>query len=59
MKNLFKILIPIFLLSFLFSEKQIKTKCKYTGDCEFTMFGPGVEKIFDEVKFLFPEKKAN
>ncbi len=38
-------------------EKQIKTKCKYTGDCEFTMFGPGVEKIFDEVKFLFPEKK--
>ena len=40
-------------------EKKIKTKCKLNGDCEFVMYGPGVEKIFDEVKELFPNKKTS
>ena len=35
-------------------EKKIKTKCKLNGDCEFVMYGPGVEKIFDEVKEFYP-----
>ena len=25
--------------------------------CDFIMYGPGVEKIFDEIKEIFPEKK--
>ncbi|MAW17348.1 MAG: primosomal protein N' [Candidatus Pelagibacter sp. TMED272] len=40
-------------------EKEMKTKCKSMGLCEFTMYGPGVEKIFDETKDLFPEKRIN
>ena len=40
-------------------EKKIKTKCKLNGDCEFVMYGPGVEKIYDEVKELFPNKKIS
>ncbi len=38
-------------------EKKIKNKCKLNGTCDFIMYGPGVEKIFDEVKGIFPEKK--
>ncbi len=40
-------------------EKKIKTKCKSTGNCEFIMYGPGVEKIFEEIKEIFPNKKIN
>ena len=40
-------------------EKQIKTKCKSTGNCEFIMYGPGVEKIFEEINKIFPDKKIN
>ena len=40
-------------------EKTIKTKCKSKGSCEFIMYGPGVEKIFDEIKEIFPNKKIN
>ena len=40
-------------------EKKIKTKCKSTGNCEFIMYGPGVEKIFEEIKKIFPDKKIN
>ena len=40
-------------------EKTIKTKCKSEGDCEFVMYGPGVEKVFEEVKELFPDKKIS
>ncbi len=39
-------------------EKQINVDCTKIGKCEFTMYGPGVEKIFDEVKELFPNKKS-
>ena len=31
-------------------EKDIKNKCTLDKSCEFIMYGPGVEKIFDEVK---------
>ena len=31
-------------------EKKIKTKCKSGKYCEFIMYGPGVEKIFEEAK---------
>ena len=40
-------------------EKEIKGKCKFNGNCEFIMYGPGVEKIFEEVKEIFPDKKIN
>ncbi len=38
-------------------KREIKTKCKSNGYCEFIMYGPGVEKIFEEVKDIFPSKK--
>ena len=38
-------------------EKTIDVNCKTEGDCQFVMYGPGVEKIFYEVKELFPDKK--
>ncbi len=41
------------------SEKEIKKKCKSKGYCEFIMYGPGVEKIFEEIKEIFPNKKIN
>jgi len=39
-------------------EKKIKNKCKEEGDCKFIMYGPGVEKIFDEVQNIFPKNKV-
>ena len=38
-------------------EREIKSKCEKKGICEFLMYGPGVEKIFEEVKEIFPDKK--
>ena len=40
-------------------EKEIKSKCKLNDDCDFIMYGPGVEKIFEEVKEIFPKKKID
>ena len=40
-------------------KKKIKEKCKIEGNCEMIMYGPGVEKIFDETKKIFPGKKIN
>ena len=40
-------------------EKEIMTKCKSENYCDFIMYGPGVEKIFDETKEIFPDKKIN
>ncbi len=37
-------------------EKKIQNKCKAKGLCDFIMYGPGVEKIFEEVKDIFPTK---
>ena len=40
-------------------EKKIKIKCKSKDNCEFIMYGPGVEKIYEEVKDMFPKKKVS
>ncbi len=40
------------------SEKKISNKCKDGKICDFIMFGPGVEKIYDEVTKLFPSNKV-
>ena len=40
-------------------ERQIKSKCKKENFCDFIMYGPGVEKIFEEVKAIFPNKRIN
>ncbi len=40
-------------------EREIKTKCKEKDFCDFIMYGPGVEKIYDEVKNFFPKHIVN
>ena len=40
-------------------EKKIERKCETKGNCDFIMYGPGVEKIYEEVNELFPNKKTN
>ena len=40
-------------------EKKIEIKCKLEKNCEFVMYGMGVEKIFDEIREIFPHKKVN
>ena len=37
-------------------EKKIDNICNKGNGCEFIMYGPGVEKIFEEVKDIFPNK---
>ena len=38
-------------------KTSIKNKCKDINSyCDFQMYGPGVEKIFSELKVIFPEK---
>ena len=37
----------------------MEIKCKSDGHCEFIMYGPGVEKIYDEIKKLFPSRKVS
>ena len=38
-------------------EKKISENCKEGEKCEFVMYGPGVEKIFEEVSKIFPSNK--
>ncbi len=40
-------------------EKEIKNKCKEKEFCNFVMYGPGVEKIYEEAKEIFQNKKIN
>ena len=40
-------------------ERKIETNCKTAGLCEFIKYGHGVEKIFEEVKDIFPQKKIS
>ncbi len=40
------------------SEKNISNKCKEGKICDFVMYGPGVEKIYEEVSKIFPSKKV-
>ena len=39
-------------------EKKINNKCKEEGNCNFIMYGPGVEKIYEEVRNIFPNNKV-
>ncbi len=40
------------------SEKKLLNKCKDEKICDFIMYGPGVEKIYEEVSKIFPDKKV-
>ena len=40
------------------SEKEIKISCKNNNYCDFNMYGPGVEKIYEEVKKIFPDNSV-
>ena len=40
------------------SERKISKKCKDGKNCDFIMYGPGVEKIYEEVVRLFPLSKV-
>ena len=40
------------------SEKKISSKCKDGKYCDFIMYGPGVEKIYEEVGKLFPSSNV-
>ena len=41
-------------------KSSIIKKCKSKDtNCEFQMYGPGVEKIFSELKNIFPKKKIS
>mgnify|MGYP001163517293 FL=1 len=39
-------------------EKEISRNCEENESCDFVMYGPGVEKIFEEVSKIFPNNKA-
>ena len=39
-------------------SSNLKRKCKKDDICDFVFSGPGVEKIAEEVKMLFPNKKT-
>ena len=39
-------------------SSSIQRKCKKDNFCDFIFSGPGVEKIAEEVKLLFPDKKV-
>jgi len=39
-------------------EKEIHRNCKENKKCEFIMYGPGVEKIYDEVCKIFPSNRV-
>jgi len=36
----------------------LKRDCSKEGECDFIFSGPGVERIFEEVKKIFPTKKS-
>ena len=40
------------------TEKNISNICKNEKNCDFIMYGPGVEKIYEEVSKLFPTSKV-
>ena len=40
------------------AEKKLFNKCKDGNICDFIMFGPGVEKIYEELIQLFPNNKV-
>ena len=40
-------------------EKNIQRKCKKEDNCDFIMYGPGVEKISEQVKEAFPKNRVS
>ncbi len=40
-------------------ERQINRICKNKKECEFILYGPGVEKIFEQIKKIFPNKNIS
>ncbi len=40
-------------------ERKIESKCKKDDYCNFIMYGPGVEKVFEEIKKIFPNNKIS
>ena len=38
-------------------KKNIQRICTDNKSCDFIMYGPGVEKIFEEIKNIFPKNK--
>jgi len=38
-------------------KSRLYRKCNDNNDCEYVFSGPGVERIYDEVKKIFPNKK--
>ena len=40
-------------------KSELKRNCKKDGQCEFVFSGPGVERISEEVKKKFPDKKID
>ncbi len=38
-------------------KKKLIRKCNDNKNCEYVFSGPGVERIYDEVKKIFPDKK--
>ncbi len=40
-------------------ERSIKKKCQKDNFCDFIMYGPGVEKIYEEAKEIFPKNNIN
>ena len=38
-------------------EASLERKCKDGDNCKFSFYGLGVEKIFEEVKEIFPDKR--
>ena len=39
-------------------KTQLYRKCQKEGNCDFVFSGPGVERIAEEVKNIFPSKKS-
>ena len=37
-------------------RSEPRHKCKRKGFCEFKLYGPGVEKVYEEIKKIFPKK---
>lgn len=38
-------------------KKSLNQKCTNNKDCEFTFYGLGIERVFEEVQLIFPETK--
>ena len=44
-------------MSLLWIFKKLNRKCNDNKNCEYVFSGPGVERIYDEVKKIFSDKE--